>query len=611
MKKLRLIDIAPYSGKRVKPFQGFRRYMSTGDLKDEDLSFTEIDFVNKPSRADIEVQKGDVLFAKMTNTNKALLIDKELDGIIVSTGFSVHRPKKDELDGEYLLHYLKHDYFHRQKNKLCTGAIQSAISNKGIEKIMVPVPYFSDQRHIANILSKTENLIAQRKESIALLDEFLKSTFLEMFGDPISNSKKWKLLQIKDIGHSRLGKMLDKKKIIGNNLKPYLRNSNVLWFDFKLDGLLEMDFDQKDIQEFSLECGDILMCEGGEIGRCAIWKNQLKECYFQKAIHRIRLDREKVLPEYFVYMFWIYTTNGGLNKYMNAATISHLTGEKLKKMWLPIPSFELQTQFAQIAEKTDVLKSQYLQSLKELENLYGSLSQRAFGVGLKLEEKKESLLMAAKPKQEYQTQNRLSIPPNKRGFAKLVLAGKIISECKDSLEFTNIKFQKLQHLAEHLMEVDLNLNYYNQAAGPYDNKFMHTLHNKMKQQKWFASRGYKYSPMEKTNEIDGYFSRYFGSDNEQFSKLIKLLGKASEDQCEIISTLYAVWNDRIIKEEPITNEAIILDFFNWSERKHKYNSEQLTKAIGWMKENGFEPNGFGYLIKHSKKQKKKGENKDY
>ncbi len=187
-----------------------------------------------------------------------------------------------------------------------------------------------------------------------------------------------------------------------------------------------------------------------------------------------------------------------------------------------------------------------------MENLYGSLSQRAFKGELKLDEKEENLLVAAEPEPEYQKQSQLSSPPNKKGIAKLVLAGKIINECKDSPEFTNIKFQKLQHLAEHLMEADLNLNYYNQATGPYDNKFMHTLYDKMKQQKCFASRGYKYSPLEKVNEIDRHFSRYFGANNERFSKLINLLGKASEDQCEIISTLYAVWNDRIIKGEPVT-----------------------------------------------------------
>lgn len=378
MKKIKLTDLAPFSGKRVQPFDGVKRYMSTGDLKGDNLNFEDVTYESKPSRADILVSEGDILFAKMTNTSKALQIDKELDGIIVSTGFSVHRPLENELFGEYFLHFLKHNSFQRRKNKLCTGAIQSAISNSGIEKIFVPVPDYNDQLHIATILSKAENLIAQRKESIRLLDEFLKSTFLEMFGDPIANKKKWNLLQVSDYGESRLGKMLDGKKIIGNNLKPYLRNSNVLWFGFKLDDLLEMDFNEKDRVEFSLRNDDILMCEGGEIGRCAIWRGQLEECYFQKAIHRIRLNKEIALPEYFVFMFWIYTMNGGLSKYMGAATISHLTGEKLKKMKLPIPPIELQTQFAQIVEKTEALKSKYQQSLKELENLYGSLSQKAF-----------------------------------------------------------------------------------------------------------------------------------------------------------------------------------------------------------------------------------------
>ena len=302
----------------------------------------------------------------------------------------------EDVDQKFLYYALNKRGF----KDVITGAAQPQITREGLNKIDLDIPESKEyQLHIANLLNKAENLIALRKESIRLLDDFLKSTFLEMFGDPIANKKKWNLLQVSDYGESRLGKMLDGKKIIGNNLKPYLRNSNVLWFGFKLDDLLEMDFDEKDRVEFSLRNGDILMCEGGEIGRCAIWKDELEECYFQKAIHRIRLNKVIALPEYFVYMFWLYTMNGGLNKYMGAATISHLTGERLKKMKLPIPPIELQTPFAKIVEKTEALKTQYQQSLQELENLYGSLSQKAFRGELTL--KDESLLMAAEPETKY------------------------------------------------------------------------------------------------------------------------------------------------------------------------------------------------------------------
>ncbi len=281
----------------------------------------------------------------------------------------------DDVDQMFLYYALNKRGF----KDVITGAAQPQITREGLSKIVLNIPERKeDQIHIAKLLCIAEELISQRKESIRMLEEYLRSTFLEMFGDPLKNEKGWELLKVSDYGESRLGKMLDGSKIIGNNLKPYLGNSNVNWFEFKLDDLLEMDFDEKDKIEFSLMHGDILMCEGGEIGRCAIWKNQLQECYFQKAIHRIRLNKKFALPEYFVYMFRIYTFNGGLNKYKSAATISHLTGEKLKKMKLPMPTITLQTRFVQIVEKTEAIKIQYEKSLQELENLYGSLSQRAF-----------------------------------------------------------------------------------------------------------------------------------------------------------------------------------------------------------------------------------------
>ena len=297
-------------------------------------------------------------------------------GYVGSTIVRVRVKNKKEFSPFFIYKFLqtKSEFLKRKS----TGATIMHINRKSLEQLKIPSLSFSNQIQLANILDKSETLIEQRKQSIFLLDEFLRATFLEMFGNPVSNKKKWNLLKLSEFGESRLGKMLDGKKIIGNNLKPYLRNTNVLWFGFKLDDLLEMDFDEKDKKEFSLEQGDILMCEGGDIGRCAIWKNELQECYFQKAIHRIRLNKKFALPEYFVFMFWQYAMNGGLKKFMNAATISHLTGEKLKKMKLPIPPLELQTQFANIVTKSETLKEQYRESLNELENLYGSLSQKAF-----------------------------------------------------------------------------------------------------------------------------------------------------------------------------------------------------------------------------------------
>jgi restriction endonuclease S subunit len=526
-------------------------------------------------------------------------------GYIGSTMVKLKVKKKKQFSPFFIYRFLqtKSEYL-KQK---ATGATIMHINRKSLDQLKIPDLDLPDQLHITNLLSKAEDRINQRKESILMLDEFLQSFFLEMFGDPGLNKKKWSIKTLKEIS------LRFSDGPFGSNLKTEHYSERGVQV-IRLQNIGVNKFIENDIsfvkeshyinvlKKYTCFPGDIVIATMGDpnIRACIVPK------HIQISVNKADCVLCRVNPilanQY--YISHLLNQEGFLflsKSFIHGQTRARISSGQLARISIPVPPIDLQNQFAQIAEKTEALKTQYQLSLKELENLYCSLSQKAFKGELKLEQKEESVLMAAELETKYQTKSKFSIPAEKKGFAKLVLAGKIISECKDSHGFTNIKFQKLQHLAEHLMETDLNLNYYNQAAGPYDNKFMHTLHDKMRQQKWFLSRGFKYSPLEKSNEIDGHFSRYFGANNEQFTKLIKLLGKASEDQCEIISTLYAVWNDRIIKEEPITYEAIVEDFFNWSERKQKYNTEQLTKAIKWMKENNLEPKGFGELIKHSKK----------
>ena len=115
---------------------------------------------------------------------------------------------------------------------------------------------------------------------------------------------KWSLIPFDDVAPSRLGKMLDGKKQTGKHARPYLRNENVQWGRFDLTDVSTMDFDEGDREEFALTPGDLIICEGGEPGRCAIWRGEIKECYFQKALHRARPVPSKAIPEYLLYLFW-------------------------------------------------------------------------------------------------------------------------------------------------------------------------------------------------------------------------------------------------------------------------------------------------------------------
>ena len=211
-----------------------------------------------------------------------------------------------------------------------------------------------EQNLICEKLDKIYNIIKLRRQELLILDDLIKARFVEMFGDVIHNDRKWECKQFSDITTSRLGKMLDTKHQTGTCKYPYLANFNVQWFRFELGNLNEMDFNEKEREEFCLEDGDLLVCEGGEIGRCAVWHNQIKKCFFQKALHRVRCNQDIILPDYLSWWFKYNCENGGFTAIEGAkATISHLTGTKMKMLDVTVPPIKLQEQFVDIIHQVD------------------------------------------------------------------------------------------------------------------------------------------------------------------------------------------------------------------------------------------------------------------
>jgi type I restriction enzyme S subunit len=172
--------------------------------------------------------------------------------------------------------------------------------------------------------------------------------------------------------------MLDQKQQTGEHRRPYLRNANVQWFRFELDNVLEMDFDPQDREVFRLEYGDLLICEGGEPGRAAVWRGELTECYYQKALHRARPRRDLAVPEFLAWLLWFLAHHGSLDDNVTSATIAHLTREKLSAMCVPLPPLALQRTFATRVAAIGRLKAAHWASLAKLDELFASLQHRAF-----------------------------------------------------------------------------------------------------------------------------------------------------------------------------------------------------------------------------------------
>jgi len=292
-------------------------------------------------------------------------------------GFKSFVPKADLLDSQYLYYWLKANKEYLQD--LGVGATFKEISKTVIANVEIPLPPLAEQRRIASILDQADELRQKRQQAIEKLDQLLQATFIDIFGDPVSNPKGWDLKPVGEISESKLGKMLDKKKQSSENDQyKYLRNANVQWFKFDLSDVFDMEFNEKDRKNCELKFGDILVCEGGEPGRAAIWKNDLENCFFQKALHRVRLDMTQILPEYFVWLFWFYSKNGGFDDHITVATIAHLTGVKMKAMQIPIPPLSMQEEFQQKVNEIEVLKTTLENSSKLFESLFSSLQNQAF-----------------------------------------------------------------------------------------------------------------------------------------------------------------------------------------------------------------------------------------
>ncbi|MDG4476961.1 restriction endonuclease subunit S [Thiovibrio frasassiensis] len=296
--------------------------------------------------------------------------------VCTNQGFKNMVPRNGILSPDYLYWWL--DIHREDVQRLGRGATFKEVSKKIVEDIQIPLPPLAEQKRIAVILDAADGLRAKRRESLAQLDTLLQSTFLDMFGDPVTNPKGWRVVDFKEVGTSRLGKMLDKGKEAGNCQFPYLANFNVQWGRFVLDDLRRMDFTEKDRKEFELKDGDLLVCEGGEVGRTAIWRGEMKDVYFQKALHRVRLNPSKSVPEYVQQCMWFMAKNGGFRDFTNSATIAHLTGVKLKTVPFPQPPLDLQHRFATIVESIEQQKARLRSHLAELDTLFASLQQRAF-----------------------------------------------------------------------------------------------------------------------------------------------------------------------------------------------------------------------------------------
>ena len=193
-----------------------------------------------------------------------------------------------------------------------------------VEGIEIPLPPLAEQERLVAELEGYRKVIESARQILAHYKPILRT-------DPA-----WEMKPLGEVAEVQLGKMLDKAKHRSGRVLAYLRNVNVRWGSIDTSDLLEMYFEADEIERFGLRAGDVLVCEGGEPGRAAVWDGQIPGLKYQKALHRVRF-RIPYEPQFLV--FWLQTLakSREWEQRFQGATIKHFTREMFLELAVPVP----------------------------------------------------------------------------------------------------------------------------------------------------------------------------------------------------------------------------------------------------------------------------------
>ena len=285
---------------------------------------------------------------------------------------------KKLIDINYFKYFLKTNYFSSQLRRLITGSAQLNFGPSHLKKIDLILPPLKDQKRIVKILDKADILRQKRKQAIGLLDDYLKSVFLKMFGDPVKNEKGWKV--------GKLGNMIDFMtsgsrgwaKYYSETGDIFLRIQNVRNNALKLDDLCFITSpDTAEAKRTKVRSGDVLLSITADLGRTAVIPENFGDAYISQHLALLRLKKD-FIPDYVAEFL---TSGGGIrqmNRLNKGGVKAGLNFNDIKSLQIPIPDIEVQKVYLNKKINVQKTKQLMLAQFAELETQFQALMQKAF-----------------------------------------------------------------------------------------------------------------------------------------------------------------------------------------------------------------------------------------
>lgn len=308
---------------------------------------------------------------------------------IVSPAYDVWKLQREaDCHIPYLERYLRSSQARSAYASRMQGAVarRRSLTKTDFLNLEIPFPSLHDQICVAHLLMKVEGLIAQRKQRLRLLNELLRSVFLEMFGDPVRNPYGFPVRRLSEFYINPkegtkcgpFGSALKKEELIASGV-PVWNMDNIA-----ADGQMVLPFRMwissdkfKNLSTYSVQDGDIIISRAGTVGKMCVARMNGQPAIISTNLIRLRLDKE-LRPLHFVSLLLYCKGRVGRLKTGADGAFTHMNTGVLDTLEFPYPPIELQDRFGELAAKVEDMKSSYQQNLKDLEELNGALSQKAF-----------------------------------------------------------------------------------------------------------------------------------------------------------------------------------------------------------------------------------------
>lgn len=318
------------------------------------------------------LHEGQLVLSRLKAWEGALaLVPDAFAGAHLSTEFPTFRCDPEQLLPQYAWLVVQRPDFWATLKSVSSGmgGRKTRVKAKAFLSVSIPIPPLPVQQRIIDLLDHVDRVrsaVRRHKEAAERTGVSLRKSIFQAVDEyePLG-----------DHADVQLGKMLSRKAREGPSQRPYLRNANVQWDRIESDDLNTMSFDDRESEKFELRAGDLLVCEGGEVGRAAMVTERHEHLLYQKALHRVRCHHS-LSPRFLLHFLRYASDTGGFTDYATKTTIAHLTREKLLMLPVPIPPRGRQDKHVAVLDGVTEVRDVCVGTAAQLDVLRGPLLTR-------------------------------------------------------------------------------------------------------------------------------------------------------------------------------------------------------------------------------------------